>query len=306
MSSFAEEDRRIFQTLIDHHLDPLETMTQALKLGSVENARYYINTFCEKYHCVTRTEILAFERMGLHPFFQLSATPLNSEFCLRQFKLVASHTEYLSLCVTPHVGRMPLPSKDIFPVTKIYRPTNNISLLHSEARRLSFNDEWLLNLKEVMVEQGMGDVIYHQEVPDSTPLTLTQIFLEQVKRAYLNDTPKLIDYRLRNFLNAERGLLASYLDISIPSMVDYLLILEEVQDPLLFVGGFLGRFPLTELYEASNTLIARIRTPELNYAKFALNLYTHLISVCKPSLWLISEEVRQFDLIQYWDGHWRK
>jgi len=297
MTTFTEEDRRLFQVLIDHHLDSLESITSFLELGSAENARHYINQFCEKYQCITRIQILDFERMGLHPFFRITEEPLeNMGYCLRQFKMFGSQPEYLSLCVTPDLTQVPPSSKSSYPITKIYRPTNNISLLYEEARRLSFTDEWLLNLKEVMVDQELGDVIYHQENADKTPIPITSALLEQLKKVYLNNVPKLLDYRFRDMIKNYHSFLATYLDIKLPGMENYILILDEVKNPLLFVGGFIGRFPLIELYEAPTALICRIQTPETFFSKFNLTLHTHLISVCTPNLWLLLNDEWRFDL----------
>jgi len=307
MTVFSEEDRRIFQVLIDHHLDPTETIASLLDMGPMENARYFINHFCAKYQCITRAQILDFERIGLHPFFRLTEDPLeDTRYCLRQFKMVGTQLEYFSLCVTPDLTQMPPPSKTVYPITKIYRPTNNIRLLYEEAHPLSFNDEWFLNLKEVMVEQEMGDIVYHQEIRDETPLSVTSELLDQIREIYLNED-RLIDYRIRSNVKNWSGFLATYLDITLPNMANYILLLNNIRNPLLFIGGFVGRFPLTELYEMPNALIARIQTPELNYAKFDLSLHTHLISISTPSLWLLTGDERRFDLLDQWEnGHWKK
>ena len=308
MSTFTEEDRRIFQVLIDHHLDSIETIAPLLEMGSTENARHYINyQFCEKYRCITRTQILDFGRIGLHPYFRITEEPLEDTSCLRQFKLFGTQPEYLSLCVTSDLARVPPPSKSVYPITQIYRPTNNINLLYEEATPLSFNDEWLLNLKEVMVDQEMGDVIYHQENADKTPIPITPDMLEQVKKVYLNDVPKLLDRRLREIVKTYEGFLSTYLDIKLPNMEDYILIMDNIQNPLLFIGGFIGRFPLIELYETPNALICRIQTPETFFSKFNLSLHTHLISVCTPNLWLLLNDERKFDLLDcYENGHWKR
>jgi hypothetical protein len=308
MQPFTEEDRRIFQMLIDHHLDSIETIGPLVNMGSVENVRYYINLFCEKYQCIVRTQILSFEKLGLHPFFQITESPLEHPYVVRQFQLFGNQTEYLSLCVAPDVAQIPPQSKEVYPITKIYRPTNNIRLLYEEARGLSFNDEWLLNLKEVMVEQEMGDIMYQQEESvDSAPMPpINPKMLDQIEKLYLNDSPKLYDYRLRDIARNFNGLLSTYLDIKLPSMTEYLLILDDLKKPKLFAGGFIGRFPLVELYEAPNTLICRILTPEANFSKFNMTLFMHLREVCMPSLWLLLEDRRKFDLQGQWGiGRWK-
>jgi len=307
MVQFTDEDRRMLQVLIDHHLAPMETIAAQLAMDSGENARRRINKFCERYQCIPCVQILDYPRLQLHPFFQITTDPLlDTRFRVRQFELFGSGTEYLSLCAVPEASQVPDASETVYPITKIYRPSNNIRLVYEEARTLGFTDEWLLNLKEVMVEQELGDIMVHQEGGEAAPIALDRDLLDQLGKIYLSDLPKLFDHRAKALLKTYGGLLSAYLEIALPGMTDYLLILDGVRNPAHFAGGFIGRFPLTELYEAPHALIARIQTPEPNYAKFNLSLYTHLIAVATPNLWLLVHDARSFTLQDQWeDGHWK-
>lgn len=307
MAQFTDEDRRTFQVLIDHHLASIETIAAQLAIDSSEKARRHINRFCKRHQCIPRMQILDYVRLGLHPFLQLSQEPLtDTRYCMRQFELFGNRTEYLSLCAVPEASQMPDSSGSVYPITKIYRPSNNIHLIYEEARTLSFIDEWLLNLKEVMVEQELGDIVLHQEGGDKAPIPIDRDLLEQLGKIYLNNTPKFLDLHAKTLLKTYDGLLSAYLEIALPDMTDYILILDGVQNPANFAGGFIGRFPLTELYEAPHALIIRIQAPEPNFAKFNLSLYTHLIAVTTPSLWLMVHDKRTFALPDQWgNGHWK-
>ncbi len=304
---FTDEDRRTFQVLIDHHLGSMESIAAQLAIDSGENARRYINRFCQRHQCIPRVQILDYTRLRLHPFFQITPEPLDDiRYCVRQFELFGSGPEYLSLCAVPEASQVPAASSSVYPITKIYRPSNNIRLAYEEARTLSFIDEWLLNLKEVMVEQEFGDILLHQEGGEAAPIPIDRDLLDRLGKIYLNNTPKLFDHRARTLLKTYEGLLSAYLEIALPDITDYLVILDGVQNPAHFAGGFLGRFPLTELYQAPHALIARIQTPEPNFGKFNLILYTHLMTVASPSLWWLVHDTRTFALPDQWaEGHWK-
>ncbi len=209
---------------------------------------------------------------------------------------------YLTQFVMPP-SKLSLDSPGCYPITRIYRPSNNMQLLYNEARTLSSNDEWLLNLKEVMVDQGLGDIVYQQEVETHTPISIDSSFLTQLSKLYLHDElGRLSIYKQIEFIKKYQTLLATYLELELPDMVNYILILDKTKTPHLFAGGFIGRFPLTELYETPNALICRFQTPDFNYAKINLMLFTNLLDICVPYLWVLLEDQRSFQLLDQWTG----
>ena len=108
-----------------------------------------------------------------------------------------------------------------------------------------------------------------------------------------------------SFINRKHG--KEKIEYDLPEMEEYLLILGNTATPKLFVGGFFGRFPLSELYETPDALICKFQLPEPSYSKLSLMLFTHLIEVCVPKVWLLMNDTRMFHLQDQWDGaNWAK
>lgn len=306
--SFPSEDRKLLHLLIDHPLDETDTLVARSGASSPTTFRRHLSAFCERYQCRMQIQITNWERIGLHPFFMLTSEPMEHPYAVRQYKLIGNTVEYLTQFVAPSQDQIPVESSDVFPLTQIYRPTNNIRLLYDEARTISFNDEWLLNLKEVMVEQGMGDLLYQQDPHSRDPLPVDSRFLERLLKFYLRDELGLFKLRVQvQFIRRLSDFMTPYFDLQLPGMRNYLLILAKTLHPKLFAGGFLGQFPLTELYESSDTLICRFQLPEPSYSKLSFLLFTHLSDLCIPYSWMLRDDTRMFQLQEQWvDGHWKE
>jgi len=306
-AKFTKEDRELFQLMIDN---PYASNNELA-------SPYEINSFCNKYNCSSQIQIIRWDLIGLHPFFLYTQEPVYHPYAVRTYKIIGAKVRYLNLCVAPNLPYSKY--KELYPITKIMRPTNNVRLLYPESRTLTFIDHWLLTLKEVMVDEGHGEVIYQQEQHFTRPITVTKTFLETLREIYLRGNAKRFfsgqkgghRKKIIKFIRNFDGFLSDYLNIQIPNMVDYVLILDIVQEDKLpgqFAGGFMGWFPLLELYETKspNTLICRFQLPELKYATLATRLFLHLREVCNPKLYLLSEDIRMFDLIKQWDnGKWK-
>ena len=243
-------------------------------------------------------------------------------YAVRQYKLIGGDPpiQYLTLFVTPDESKIPREMKDPFEITRIHGPTNEINLLYDKTRTISYNDEWLLHLKEVMVEQEHGDLMTSRDPSiitemDDTPIKVTDYVIERLSMIFSAERRRaapntgLIEGWNVEFVESYRkvGLLTPYVDIQFPNMQNYIIILKDTARPELFSGGFLYRFPLTELYECNDTLICRILYPEFNFSKLCLQLFTHLNTVCDPNVWILREDkwLLQFDKI-WKDGDWKK
>lgn len=306
--AFPTADRGLFQLLSEHPLESMETLVEISRATSASALRRRIKGFCERYQCHIRAQIINWEQIGLQSAFVLTDEPLEHPYAIREYQLIGRSVFYLTQLLSPDLHSLDLRFSDIYHCTQIYRPTNAMRLLYSEARTISFNDEWLLNLKEVMVEQEMGDIVYHQEIPSPSPITIDNQFLERLSKIYLyNELGRIKIHKHTEFIQSFPSFITPFMDIQIPGMENYLLILDNTVRPQLFVGGFLGRFPLTELYETSNALICRFQLPEPNFAKLSLMLFTHLIEVCTPYIWLLKDDKRMFHLEEQWvNGQWAK
>ncbi|MHA1265008.1 MAG: hypothetical protein ACTSRS_07195 [Candidatus Helarchaeota archaeon] len=299
--SFPKQDRELFQLLIDYPLESLENLVKISKTSSISTLYRRIKAFCERYQCGERIQICNWEQIGLQSFFILSDKPLMHPYKIRQYEIIGKNLSYLTQFVTPNLQQIPETLGEIYPVTHIYRPTNEIQLLYDEARTISFNDDWLLNLKEVMYEQEIGDVIYYEEPYKIGKIEIDNQFLQTLSKLYLtNIVGRFRSYKEKRFIQTFRGFIEPYFEIKISGMVDYILILDETDNPKLFVGGFLGKFPLVELFEGPNSLICHFQLPDPNYSKLNLILHTHLIKVCNPHLWLLVQEKRFFQLEEQW------
>ncbi len=301
-----KRDRDLFQLLINHHLKSMDRLVELGGASSASSLRRQISAFCELYQCSIRAQIINWEQVGLHSAFVLTSEPVDHFYAVREYKLIGKTVTYLTQLVSPDLNSLDIEFSDIYPIVQVYRPTNDIRLLYNEARTVSLNDEWLLNLKEVMVEQEMGDIVYHQENPSQPPIAVDHKFLERLSKIYLdNELGRIKIHKQVQFIRQFSDFITTFLDIQIPEMQNYLLILDNTIRPKLFVGGFLGRFPLTELYETSNALICRFQLPEPNFSKLSLMLFTHLIEVCTPYIWLLEDDKRLFHLQDQWvDDHW--
>ena len=312
MDAFPDEDIRLFKLLTDHPLAELGDLARRLGYDGKradEAVRYEIKRFCERYNCIERVQILQYERMGLTPFFVLSKTPIEQDSgVIRQYRMFGTSREYLTLCVTPDFYHTVSRYEVTFPNVKIFPPTNAIRLLQQDPSRISFTDEWLFNLKEVMVDQEVGEIVGpHDAESPLTPIPVTEDLLAQLGQVYLNDQPRRLYLKELDFVKAHPGFLAPYFDLNLPNMADYILIFRNMRNPRLFVGGFIGYFPLAELYLSPDTLICRIKVPEFSFPKLNLSLFMHLREVCRPSLWMLLEDRRFFPLPALWEkGQWKR
>ncbi|MHA1650023.1 MAG: hypothetical protein ACTSYB_07500 [Candidatus Helarchaeota archaeon] len=302
---FSSDDCRLFRLLIDYPLESVEFIAKTIGECDLSSFYYQINKFCKKYRCRSQIQVLNWELLGLNSFFLLTEEVFEHPYVIRQYELLGDTSVYLTQCVAPDLRHI----KDYFPefyqITKTYRPTNDVGLLRNEYQMISFVDEWLLGLKEIMVEKEIGDIIYEQDLLPVKSLNITKTFLENLREIYLHDKIGRFDARLTsqiNLIKSLKGFLSIYLDLKIPKMVDYLLILNKIRNPKLFVGGFLGKFPLLELYEIPNGLICRFQIPEPHYSKFSLELFTHMQKLCIPYLWLLLDDKRIFNLQEQYNG----
>ncbi|MHA1651021.1 MAG: hypothetical protein ACTSYB_12570 [Candidatus Helarchaeota archaeon] len=311
---FSEADREIFQLLIRHKLEPHTVLAKYSGESVISTFTRRINNFCEKYRCSEKIQVLHWDLLGLEPFFLLTDKPFRNPYVIREYKMLGDGYRYLTQCIAPNLNiiRGQFRPDELYPIATVYPPTNDIRLLYKEAHdELTFIDRWLLNLKEVMVDQELGSVVqYREEIPQSM-IEVSNEFLIRLKEIYTRKEPGRFRQKGRrskqiDFIKDLSGFLSVYLDIKIPGMEDYILILKDINNPELFVGGFLGHFPLLELYETTNpiTLICRFQIPEQNFTKFHLNLFTHLTltKACFPSLWILEEDTRFFHLEEQWDG----
>jgi hypothetical protein len=304
-----EEDRRLFQLLIDHPLETLDELSQSTDLP-LASLKYRLSRFFEQYQCGSRTQILSWERLGLHPFFLFTDKPFEHPYAVRSFLLAGGETCYLTQCVTPGTPKQLLFAEDKwFEIRWIYTPTNDIQLLYDEAHSPSYNEAWLLNLKEEMVEEEIGDIVFHQETRDETPIEINADFLAQLAEIYNYSNIGRYDARSSHpaFIQAYAGLIAMHFHVQLPKMATYLLIIDKISNPRLFVGGFIGRFPLTEIYECPNALIIVFQTPEMNFGRLHLLLFQHLKEICQPHLWQIISDSRMMQLQEQWvKDRWMK
>jgi hypothetical protein len=312
MDTLPDEDLRLFKILTDHPLADSEELAKQLghdgKRAAVVS-RIGIQRFCERYRCIERAQILQYERMGLSPFFVLSRTPIDPNAgVVRQFQMFGTHREYLTLCVTSNLDRALSRYETSFSDVRIFPPTNSVRLLQPDPLRISFNDEWLLNLKEVMVDQELGEIVGPHDVETpKTPIPVTEDLLAQLGQIYLNDQPRRLFVKELDFIREHPGFISSYFDLTLPNMADYILILQKMRNPRLFMGGFIGYFPLAELYLAPEALICRFKIPELSFPKMNLSLFMHLREVCHPALWMLLEDRRFFPLPALWEqGQWKR
>jgi hypothetical protein len=189
--------------------------------------------------------------------------------------------------------------------------TNSVRLLHPESQTMTFMDSWLLTLKEVMVDEGHGAIIYQQSPQQPPSIAVDEAFLGTLEELYLRGAARRFSSgggrrtKQIEFITAHSGFLADYLDIRIPGMVDYVLILDHLQKhrtPGQFAGGFAAWFPLLELYETHDPdlLICRFQLPEPRYAKLATRLFLHLREVCLPQLYVLAEDFRNFKIAEKW------
>jgi len=305
----SKVDWKLFQLLVEYHLDPIDSLTEKLGATSTTKMRRMLNAFSEKYQLSICVEVLDWERVGLHPFIVIGDEPLDHPYVLSIYELLGSTQQYLSLCVTPSPHQIPLALSDVFNVTQIYPPINSGYYLHESAQDVFYTDEWLLRLKEIMFEDEMGDVVrpdFQRGEPE--PIQVNPTFLKSLSRVFLNE-------RLRNrsqyfnldFIRTHKasGFLTTYLDFHMPELTDYLLILDDLVNPALFVGGF-TLFPLAKLYETPNALICYFKGVEQDLSRFATIIFTHLREICQPALWVVSEKSYKFDLLDQWEnGGWK-
>ena len=337
---FPKEDRQLFQLLTAHpHLMKIKQLAEAYldldpsiprpetdkkKEKFERNMENWIKGFCERYQCRIRVQVVNWEQIGLHPFFVLTPGPIDHPYAVRRYEIVGEQLEYLTLLLTPDPLKLSLKFPSTYDVSYIYRPYNEVQLLYKGAWSSSYNDQWLLNLREVMVEGGLGEIrIQHEDRP-MTPIIAegkahclgppntnfvgmpVTRFLEKLQKIYLKDEIGLFGWtRYQNEIPLIRdleGFLVPYLDLKLEKMKEYLLIFEGTSTPLLFAGGVLKSFPLTEGYEMRDALICRFQTPEACYPKLALMLLLHLKEHCDPFMWQLHDDIRMFHLQEQWTG----
>lgn len=341
---FPKEEKQLFQLLTAHPLFKIKQLTKAYldldpsrKRPTEEkemeklkrNIENWIKKFCEKYQCRVRVQVVNWEQIGLHPFFVLTPDLIDHPYAVRRYGIIGEELEYLTLLLTPDPLNLPLKFPSTYDVSYIYRPYNEVQLLYKGAWSSSYNDQWLLNLAEVMVEGGLGETrIQHEDRPMTPIITAGKAnclgppntslmgmpvtkLLEKIQKIYLKDEIGLFGHRTyQNEIPIIRelgGFMVPYLDLKIERMKEYLLILEGTNTPLLFAGGVLKSFPLTEGYEMQDTLICRFQTPEAAYSKLALMLFLHLKEHCDPFMWQLHNDIRMFHLQEQWTGDgWKK
>ena len=307
-----EEERHLFQLLIDHPLETLEELTLHSKVSTQDSLNYKLNKFFEQYQCGIRAQVLGWERVGLHPFFLLTPKPFDHPYAIRSFKIIGHKSVYLTQCLTPgSVDAVLVPQAKLFPITKTYPPTNDKRLFYKEGQSSSFADEWLLILKEDMVEREIGDVVNQQKILAETPIAVDADFLDQLAQAYNYAGLGRYDSRstVPSFIETYSDLVSLYLTITLPSTANYILVIttRDISELDLFVGGFLGRFPVTELYRCSDTLICFFQAPDPNFGKIALLIFQHLKEICTPYTYLCLNDTRRLRLQEQWvDGQWKK
>jgi hypothetical protein len=313
--SFPKVDRDLFQLLADY---PLETYEGLAEIAGTDGStfRQQVYKFCDQYQCSNQIQILNWELIGLQSFFVATPESVEHPYVVRQYKLLGEQYSYLTQCVAPNLAHARRDFAHIYPVSHTYRPGNNIQMLYQETQQnLNYLDDWLLNLKEIMVDEEMGDIVYVQEDNPAPAIEVDEDFLDQLGALYTRGSARrFTSGRAKeswlqdvDFIATYDGFVSPFLEISIPNMTEYVLLLDKLKNPKLFVGGFIGKFPQLELYETENpnALICRFEIPEHSISKFHLTLLTYLLEVCYPSLWLLIEDTRHFDLPSQWRGdHW--
>jgi hypothetical protein len=312
----SEADRELFQLLIAHPYTINE------QLGAT-NRR--INAFCDKYHCSSQIQVIRWDLLGLIPFFLFSRDPIDHPYIIRTWEVIADTKQYLHQALTPNLQMVykKYSRKDVFPIKAIIPPSNSVQLLYEGAYSPTFAEHWLLTLKEYMVDEAMGDVVHQQIPPPQALITIDADFLKTLETLYNRTEARRFSSARKGksaaggraqkhleFLQAYEGFLTPYLEIQAPGMVDYVIVLEHLrraEDTKLFAGGFVGIFPILELYEISDpaALICRFQAPLQVPAKLSTQLLLFLMERCYPSVLPLIGQNRSLCLAkQRQDGKW--